>query len=111
VAHANPDTPGLHRREARVLAALEPLITSQQLPIARLHGIVDRPTWIALVLQDIAGRQPRLPWRATELQQVVATLDQLADALTPAAVSVPGVGDRLGAEFTGWRTLATSPGP
>ena len=26
-AHANPDTPGLHRQEARVLAALEPLIT------------------------------------------------------------------------------------
>jgi aminoglycoside phosphotransferase (APT) family kinase protein len=109
-AHANPDTPGLHRQEARVLAALEPLIASRQLPIPRLHGTVDRPPWIALVLQDIAGRQPKLPWQTAELQQVVAALDRLADALTPAPVPVPAVGERLGAEFTGWRTLAASPG-
>jgi aminoglycoside phosphotransferase (APT) family kinase protein len=109
-AHANPDTPGFHRREARVLAALEPVIISRQLPVPRLHGVVDRPPWIALVLQDIAGRQPQLPWRTAELQQVVAALDQLADALTPAPVPVPAVGERLGAEFTGWRTLAASPG-
>jgi len=108
-AHANPDTPGLHRQEARVLAALEPVITSRQLPVPRLHGTVDRPPWIALVLQDIAGRQPQLPWQTAELRQVVAVLDQLADALTPAPVPAPGVGERLGAEFTGWRTLATSP--
>jgi len=109
-AHANPDTPGFHRQEARVLAALEPVIISRQLPIPRLHGVVDRPPWIALVLQDIAGRQPQLPWRTAELQQVVAALDQLADALTPAPVPVPAVGERLGAEFTDWRTLAASPG-
>jgi hypothetical protein len=60
-AHANPDTPRLHRHEARILAALAPLIASRQLPIPRLHAIVDRPLWIALVLQDIVGRQPQLP--------------------------------------------------
>jgi aminoglycoside phosphotransferase (APT) family kinase protein len=109
-AQANPETPGLHQQEARVLAALEPLIAARQLPVPRLHGIVDRPPWIALVLEDVAGRQPQLPWQRPELQQVVAALDQLTDALTPAPVSVPGVGDRLGAEFTGWRTLAASPG-
>ena len=92
---ANPDTPGLHRQEARVLAALEPLIISRQLPIPRLCGTVDRPPWIALVLQDVAGRQPRLPWRTAELRQVVAALDQLADALTPAPAPVPAVGERL----------------
>ncbi len=108
-AQANPDTPGLHRQEARVLAALEPLIASRQLPIPRLYGTVDRPPWIALVLQDIAGRQPLLPWRTAELQQVVAALDRLAGALTPAPVPAPAVGERLGAEFTGWRTLAASP--
>ena len=101
---------GLHRQEAHVLAALEPLIISRQLPIPRLYGTVDRPPWIALVLQDVAGRQPQLPWRTAELRQVVAALDQLADALIPAPAPVPAVGERLGAEFTGWRTLATSPG-
>ena len=117
-AHANPDTPGLHRQEARVLAALEPLITSRQVPIPRLYATVDRPPWIALVLQDIDGRQPQLPWRTAELQQVVAALDELADALTPAPVSVPPVGERLGAEFRAggrWPPLpavtASTPGP
>lgn len=108
-AQANPDSPELHRQEARVLAALEPLVTSGRLPVPRLHGIVDRPPWVALVLQDIEGRQPQLPWRGRELRQVVTALDQLADALTPAPVAVPDVGERLGAEFTGWRTLAASP--
>lgn len=81
-AQANPDTPRLHRQEGRVLAALEPVISSRQLPIPRLHGMVDHPPWVALVLQDVAGRQPQLPWQAAELQQVVAAVDQLAQALT-----------------------------
>ena len=107
-AQANPDTPRLHRQEGRVLAALEPVISSRQLPIPRPHGMVDHPPWVALVLQDVAGRQPQLPWQAAELQQVVAAVDQLAQALTPAPVPVPAVSERLGAEFTGWQTLATS---
>ena len=107
-ARANPDTLGLHRQEAHVLAALEPLIITRQLPIPRLYAAVDRPPWIALVLQDVAGRQPRLPWRTAELRQVVAALDQLNDALTPAPVPVPAIRERLGAELTGWRTLASS---
>jgi aminoglycoside phosphotransferase len=109
-AEANPDTPGLHRQEGRILAGLAPLIASRGLPVPRLHGTVDRPPWIALILQDVAGRQPAVPWLATELQQVVDALDRLADALTPAPVTVPPLSERLGAEFTGWRTLAGSGG-
>jgi aminoglycoside phosphotransferase (APT) family kinase protein len=71
---------------------------------------VEWPPWIALVLEDVAGRQPTLPWQAGELQQVVAVLDQLADALTPAPLEVPTVGERLGREFTGWQTPATTAG-
>ena len=109
-AEANPDSPGLHRQEGRVLGALEPLIASRDLPIPRLHGVVEQPPWVALVLDDVAGRQQALPWRAAELTQVVAVLDDLADALTPAPVAVPAVAERLGGEFTGWRTLAASAG-
>jgi len=109
-AQANPDTPGLHRQEGRVLGALGPLIAGRHLPIPRLHGVVERPPWVALVLDDVAGRQPALPWQAAELTAVVAVLDDLADALTPAPVAVPDVTERLGGEFTGWRTLAASPG-
>jgi hypothetical protein len=108
-AQANPGTPGMHRQEGRVLAALEPVIAGRRLPIPRLLGVVDRPPWIALVLEDIDGRHPALPWRTGELKQVVAAMDCLAEALTPAPVAVPAAAERLGAEFTGWRTLATTP--
>ena len=89
-AQANPDTPGIHRQEARVLAALEPMITGRHLPIPRLHGVVDRPPWVALVLTDVAGRQPDLPWQVMELRQVVATLDRLADAVTALVCAMAG---------------------
>lgn len=109
-AQANPDSPGLHRQEGQVLAALDPVIAGRRLPIARLRGMVDSPPWVALVLQDVAGRHPALPWQTAELRQVVAALDDLAGALTPAPVAVPTLAERLGAEFSGWRTLAACSG-
>ena len=109
-AEANPGTPGLHRQEGRVLAALDPAITGMQLPIPRLRAVVDQPPWVALVLQDVPGHQPTVPWHPAELRQVVSAVDRLAEALTPAPVPAPGVSERLGREFTGWRTLAASPG-
>jgi aminoglycoside phosphotransferase (APT) family kinase protein len=105
-AQANPDTPRLHRQEGQVLAALAPLIPGRRLPVPRLHGVVEREPWTALVLQDVDGRQPVLPWESGELAQVVAAVDRMAEALTPAPVAVPSVAERLGGEFTGWRTLA-----
>ncbi len=108
-AEANPDTPRLHRQEGRVLAALDPVIAARHLPVPRLRGAVDRKPWMALVLEDVDGRPPALPWVAAELEQVVAVLDRMAEALTPAPVAVPAVAERLGADFTGWRTLAAAP--
>lgn len=107
-AEANPGTPALHRQEGRMLAALDPAITSMRLPIPRLHAVIEQPPWVALVLQDVPGHQPRLPWRRAELRQVVRAVDELAEALTPAPAPVPAISERLGRELTGWRTLAAS---
>jgi aminoglycoside phosphotransferase (APT) family kinase protein len=106
---ANPDSPGLHRQEAEVLAALDPLITAGRLPIPRLRGTVDRDPWTALVLEDVDGRHPAQPWRSGEIERVLAALDHLAEVLTPAPIAVPTVGERFADAFTGWRTLARSP--
>ena len=43
-ADANPDAPLLHRQEARILAALGPVIASRRLPVPRLRGTVDHRT-------------------------------------------------------------------
>jgi aminoglycoside phosphotransferase (APT) family kinase protein len=108
-AHVNADTPKFHRREARVLAGLGPLIAAGNLPVPRLRGTAEFGPWFALVIDDVAGRQPVLPWRDEQLRLVLAALDQLAEALTPTPIEVPGIAQYLASDFTGWRTLAARP--
>jgi aminoglycoside phosphotransferase (APT) family kinase protein len=105
----NPDTPRLHRQEGEILAALDPVIVARHLPIPRLRAVVERDPWLALILEDVDGHHPAVPWRPGELAQVVATLDQLGESLTPSPIRVLSVGDKFGGDFTGWRTLARSP--
>jgi len=103
-AEANPQSPRLHRREGQNLAALDPVIVARQLPVPRLRGMVDLDPWVALVLDDVDGRPPGLPWRAGDLQQV------LAGALTPAPITVRSIAEMYARAFTGWRALAGSAG-
>ena len=113
-AELNPDAPRLHRQEARVLAGLEPLIRAGRLPVPRLRGTAQHGPWFALVVTDIDGRQPAVPWRDHELDLVLAALGRLASALTPppaeAGLTAPPVAEFLGDDFTGWRVLARTPG-
>jgi aminoglycoside phosphotransferase (APT) family kinase protein len=106
----NADTPRLHRQEGEILAALDPLIAARHLPIPRLRAVVERDPWTALILEDVDGRHPAEPWQAGDLARVMAALDQLGEALSPSPISVPLVSDKFAADFTGWRTLAQSPG-
>ncbi len=93
-----------------MLAGLDRLIAAGQLPVPRLRGTAELGPWFALVIDDVAGRQPALPWQDGELDLVLTALDRLADVLTPAPVTVPAVAEHLGTEFSGWRTLAGTPG-
>lgn len=106
---ANPQSPDMHRREARVLRALDPVIARRELPIPRLRGVLEADHWTALVLEDVDGRQPALPWQPAELADVLTAADQLADALTPSPIEARGLADLFGDDFTGWRTLAAGP--
>jgi aminoglycoside phosphotransferase (APT) family kinase protein len=109
-AEVNSVSPGMHRREAEVLRALDPLIGAGRLAAPRLRGTLDQPPWMALVLTDIEGSHPALPWQPDELAAVVATLDRLADALTPSPVPITSLAEQFGEEFTGWQQLAAGPG-
>ncbi|MGI8682281.1 MAG: hypothetical protein ACR2JO_09185 [Mycobacteriales bacterium] len=99
---ANPDSPGSHRTEARVAAALP-----ESAPVPRLLAAYDDGTWVALLFTDIDGRQPALPWHEKELARVITALVELGDSLTPCPL--PGartVGERLAEDFSSWRALA-----
>jgi aminoglycoside phosphotransferase len=94
-----------HRREQRVTAAIPATA-----PVPRLLSAYDDGGWVGLLLQDIDGQQPRLPWQPDELTRVVDALDELSRDLTPSPVStVPTVAEAEAAEFTNWRALCDGP--
>ena len=113
-AELGAEAPRMHRQEAKVLADLDPLIVAGHLPVPRLRGTAEHGPWFALVVDDVDGRQPVVPWRDHELDLVLAALDRLAEALTPAPAAImptaPAIAESLGADFTGWRTLAGTSG-
>lgn len=103
----NPQTPGMHRREARISAALP-----VGAPAPRLLASYDDGRWVALLLEDVPGRHPHLPWRPDELARVVAGVDDLLDALTPCPLSpVEDVADGWREEFAHWRRAAAAGPP
>jgi len=97
----NPHSPGMHRREARIAAALPAWV-----PTPRLLDTYDDGDWIGLIFEDIQGTTPHIPWRPSELERVLAAVTELTAMLTPAPIGVERVSDRMGDMFSGWRRLA-----
>lgn len=103
----NPHSPGMHRSEAAVAAALPP-----NAPAPALLGVYDDGDWIALVLTDVAGRHPRTPWVRAELVAVLDTLAGLSRAPVRGGLrELPAAVDALADDFTGWRRIAADPPP
>jgi hypothetical protein len=98
----NPDSPGMHRREAVVSAALP---RSSLLP--RLVDTYDDGAWVALAFDALDGRPPRHPWTAGEFDAVVDALCTMHDELTPSPEeSLDSLAVYERRNFGGWTTLA-----
>jgi len=97
---ANPDTPIMHRREARIVAALP---TSA--PVPRLLWMHDEGGWVALAYEDVVGRHPGAPWTETDLVMVVEALKKMSADLTPSPIptelTATGAFER---GINGWRS-------
>ena len=105
-ASANPDSPGLHRREARIAAALP-----AEVPAPALLGSYDDGEWAALLFADVDGRQPGEPWQLPDLGRVISALDALHRLLTPSPLDgLPTVQARYADTLSGWRDLAAEGG-
>ena len=90
----NRDSPGMHRREAQIVAAMPDGVAVPRL----LWSYDDEETgWVLLVFQDIEGRHPHMPWSLDELDRVMNGLAKLADALTPSPLPISLVGNARGA--------------
>jgi hypothetical protein len=100
---------GLYRSEAAIMPHLP-----EGLPVPRLLHVYDDGEWVALVYEDVDGRQPAVPWRSDELERVAAALADLGAALRPSPwPGAPGFAEMDGNSgfLGGWRQLATSPPP
>jgi aminoglycoside phosphotransferase (APT) family kinase protein len=97
----NPHSPGMHRREARIAAALPASV-----PTPRFLDSYDDGDWIALAFEDIDGTTPRTPWQQPELDRVLVAVGELTAVLTPSPIAVESVGDLMPDVFAGWQRLA-----
>ncbi|GGR28009.1 phosphotransferase family protein [Streptomyces griseomycini] len=102
-AEPNPDTPDLHRSEARITAAL-PIAA----PVPQLLMTLDLEGWVVLVFEDVDGRMPAQPWQLDELHRVLAAANELSVLLDPSPIAAPPVADRFGEKFQGWRRLSAA---
>jgi hypothetical protein len=97
----NPDTPGLNRAEIVALRLLP-----DGAPAPRLLSSYDDNDWVALVLEDIDGRRPDLPWTDEDVTAVARSLDVLSRARAHASL-------RPFADVThvlsGWDDVAAAP--
>jgi aminoglycoside phosphotransferase (APT) family kinase protein len=96
---ANPDTPTMHRREARIVAALP-----ASAPVPRLLWTYEDAGWVALAFEDVDGRHPGDPWTEFDLTLVVDALKRMAVDLTPSPIeteaTAPGAFE---SHINGWR--------
>ncbi|GAA4029063.1 hypothetical protein GCM10022247_62650 [Allokutzneria multivorans] len=98
----NDFSPQLHRREARVTAALSP-----EIPAPRLLGSYDDGDWVALVLEDVEGRHPATPWLPDEVDRVLGALAAVATSSdVPDLISAE---ESLADDFAGWQQISASP--
>ncbi len=103
----------MHRAEASVAAALP-----NSIPAPRFLGSSGEGHWVALAFEGIDGTEPAQPWNLTDLDRVLAAIDQLARAgtLRPSScrATTPGSADGPAWPATppgapGWPTAR--PGP
>ena len=101
----NPDTPDLLRAEARVAAALP-----HHLPVPRFLGAVDDGECVALVLEEVEGACPALPWTPQAAAPVLAAVARFAALATPCPV--PGlrpIAEVVADELSRWPLVLTDP--
>lgn len=104
-ATLNPGSVALHRREIEITAALP-----ADAPAPKLIGSFDDDEWVAIVLEDIAGRAPAIPWQRAELDAVLAAAKALAQQMTPAPIiGLTSAAQELAEDFLGWRNIHADP--
>jgi aminoglycoside phosphotransferase (APT) family kinase protein len=107
----NPIAPSIHRREARIVAAIP-----RSAPVPRLLFTLDDDPdgWVVLAFEDVEGHQPQVPWRDPELDIVLEAMAILAGDLSPSPLRpplVPDAAEAFGRGEDSWAALAAATNP
>ncbi len=89
-----------YREEIRKLQALP-----SGLPVPRLLWTYEDDLWVVLGLEYVEGRAPERPWQVGDLHRCLDTLEELAEALTPAPLSLRSFADDFAECLDGWKHL------
>ena len=102
----NPDSPGIFRQEARIVAGLPATA-----PVPRLLWVYDEGEdgWIMLVFEDVEGWNPAQPWRPDDLDRVLDALRSLSASLTPSPIDAAPASDMFASIICGWQLLREEP--
>ncbi|MEW9872068.1 phosphotransferase family protein [Arthrobacter sp. HS15c] len=97
----NEHSPEIHRKEAAIAAALP-----KSVPAPSLIGTFDDGEWVALVLRDVEGRHPHVPWHDIEIQLVLDALLKIARTPLPTGLKrLPSLEAELADPFRGWTRI------
>lgn len=100
----NPQSTRIHRREAEVARYL-----TSDVAAPRLRHVHDDGVWVALVFDEIDGRQPTEPWTYDDLDVVIPAVTSLSQHVV-SDDALQSVQDRHRTVFRGWRRLASDDG-
>lgn len=101
----NPGSLALNRAEAAALARIP-----ASAPVPPLVAAFGHEDWFVLVTEVAPGALPAEPWTATQLDQVLAALDDLQATATPCPVpGLRSVADSLGPDMLGFDRVAEDP--
>jgi hypothetical protein len=86
-----------YREEARKLRALP-----SGLPVPRLLWSHEDDLWVVHELEYVEGANPARPWRRSDLDACLDSLEVLADKLTPPPLRLDTFADDFAACLSGW---------
>lgn len=102
----NPQACRIHRREIEVASKLPARVPAP--PLLHAH---DDGEWVALVFEEVDGRQPAEPWTVEHLDIVIPAVRDYHETVTPSPVDgLQTSVERHGPVFQGWRRLAAGDG-
>ena len=99
----NAETPGIHRAEAAITAALP-----EGVPAPALLGFVEYEDWVALVLEDVEARHPSTPWQAAQLDAVLDALQKIGSSRLSDEAPVADLGEAMARLVAGWDEVDAS---